>query len=209
MIKNIWFFVLLVILICSACTPAPTRPTNTPTSKGPLLPAVTATATPTPISGRIITPTGESEGKGYALEFTHQVSSNFATLHAMMYTCSGIHGSWEGTFEVELTFESMQIGGTGAIAFSLPPNEFTVRGEAPYSGSGTTGKSCVIADVSGPLKYEITFSPDGRNADVIMGSTGQETITIVCRDKSVTIPFAVAWGPEPVSVPITPYTNCP
>lgn len=207
MIKNIWFFVLLAMLIFSACTPAPTKPTSTPTSKGPLLPAATATATPTPTSGGIITPTGESEG--YALEFSHQVSSNFATLHARMHTCSGIHGSWEGTFEVELTVESMQIGGTGDIAFSLPPNEFTVRGEAPYSGSGTAGKSCVIADVSGPLKYEITFSPDGRNADVMMGSTGQETITIVCRDKSVTIPFAVAWGPEPVSVPITPYTHCP
>ncbi len=198
--KRTSILVLLIGLLLSACAPAST-PTPAPTVTPTLtltLSSLTDISTPTP------------HQIGYALEFTQQVSSGMATLHVSTHTCSGVRGPWEGTFDVELVGSDMQIGGSGSIAFTLPSDGLTARGEAPYSGSSTGGTICAITG-GGPLQFEITFSPDGRTANVMMGSTGGETMTFVCGDdqRSYTIPFAIAWGPEPLTVPITPYGDCP
>lgn len=229
--KRTQIFVLLISLLLSACAPAPPSTatalpaaihTATPTATATAIstpaptavPQVTPTATPIPAAHpRTDTPAPIPNQKGYALEFTHQVSSDMATLHVLAHTCSGIRGPWEGTFDVELAAEEMQIGGSGSITFTLPPNGFTARGEAPYSGGGTFNTACVITNVSGPLRFEITFSPDGSTADVIMGSTGPETLTAVCTDGEEyftwTQPFLIAWGPEPLTVPVTHFDDCP
>ncbi len=158
------------------------------------------------------TPTAEEEGRGYLLEFTHQVSSGYGVLRASTHSCSGWRGPWEGRFEVELDFERMHIAGSGPFGFTLPEGQRFVEGEAPFTGGGAVSgqSSCAILGVSDPLWFEITFSPDGRTADVIMGSTGGGTITVQCRHTPpTTIPFAVAWGPEPLTVPVMPYPDCP
>lgn len=218
-------WLILASILFVACgpattiTPTPTAtqapastptPTVMPSPTATLVPTVTATATPTPtpIGGTFPTATSTPAGKGYAFEFTHEVASGFATLHGAAHTCAGLRGPWDGTFEVMFTAERLQASGSGTFQFTLPPDSLYVSGTAPYSGSGAAGR-CAIADVSGPLTYELTFSPDGRTVDVIMGSTGAETITIVCADMTVTIPFAIAWGPDPLTVPITPYQDCP
>lgn len=212
-----WLMLLLaaVLMSCApatATTPAQTvTPTATPPPVGSQVVTPAATATPTPVGGGMAPPTSTPpQDRALALEFTEQVSSGYATLHVLAYSCSGLRGPWQGRFELELTFERMQIGGNGSFAFTLPEDGFYVEGEAPYSGGGTTGRrTCVIADVSGPLRYEITFSRDGRSAEVTMGSVGAESITVICADTSVTIPFAIAWGPVPLTVPITHYDGCP
>ncbi|MDW8404101.1 hypothetical protein [Chloroflexus sp.] len=210
---------LLVSILFTACStattiaPTPTitpAPTSMPSPTATLVPTltITATPTPTPIGGTLPTATSAPVGKGYAFEFTHEVASGFATLHGAAHTCTGLHGPWDGTFEVMFTAERLQASGSGTFQFTLPPDSLYVSGKAPYSGSGVAGR-CAIADVSGPLTYELTFSPNGRTVDVIMGSAGAETITIVCPDITVTIPFAIAWGPDPLTVPITLYNDCP
>jgi hypothetical protein len=105
----------------------------------------------------------------------------------------------------------MHIGGSGSWSFTVPPDELSVSGEAPFTGSGTVSdSSCIIADVTDPLRFEITFSEDGKTADVILGSRGGGTTTILCRDDPpITIPFAIAWGPTPLTVPLTEYEGCP
>lgn len=221
--KRAWLILASILFV--ACgpaitiTPTPTAtqapastptPTVMPSPTATLVPTVTATATPTPppIGGTLPTATSTPVEKGYAFTFTHAVASGFATLHVIAYTCTGPRGPWDGTFEVMFTAERLQASGSGTFQFTLPPDSLYVSGTAPYSGSGAAGR-CVIADVSGPLTYELTFSPDGRTVDVIMGSTGAETITMMCPDITVTLPFAIAWGPDPLTVPITPYNNCP
>ncbi len=205
--KSPFVLALLSALMLSACVFTPGTPVASSATSVP-----TATPTPTPVLVPSA-PTGipPSASKGYALEFTQPLSSGLATLHVSVHTCSGIHGSWEGAFDIELTDASMHISGSGSMAFTLPPNEFTVRGEAPYSGSGaSTNAACVITDVSGPLAFEIMFSPDDSTADVVMGSKELERLTVVCGDNPpVTIPFAIGWGPRPLSVPIVPYSGCP
>lgn len=221
--KRAWLILASILFV--ACgpaitiTPTPTvtqaptstlTPTVMPSHTATLVPTATATVTPTPtpIGGTLPTATSAPAGQGYAFEFTHAVASGFATLHVIAYTCAGLRGPWDGTFEVMFTAERLQASGSGTFQFTLPPDSRYVSGTAPYSGSGAAGR-CAIADVSGPLTYELTFSPDGHTVDVIMGSTGAETMTIVCADMTVTIPFAIAWGPDPLTVPITPYNNCP
>lgn len=213
-------WLILCLLVLASCGPtaaatpalttaAPLTSTPTPTASATLPPL--ATATPTPLGGGMAPPTPTpQEERALAMEFTEQVSSGYATLHVRAHTCSGLRGPWEGQFEVTLAFEKLLVEGTGSFAFTLPAEGFYVEGEAPFSGAGTTGTACVIASVSGPLRYEITFSPDGRSAQVVMGSHGGETITFICPDTPpVTIPFAVAWGPVPLTVPLTHYEGCP
>lgn len=134
-----------------------------------------------------------------------------ATLHVAAHTCSGITGPWAGAFEITLSAGQMVITGEGKFEFSLPPEGLSVMGEAPFSGSGSVaGSSCSIPAVNDPLRYEITFYPEERRASVVMGSTGQGTLTVVCREMPpITIPFAIAWGPDPLDVPLLPYGDCP
>ena len=208
----LWLFVLASCGPTTVATPAPSvavLPTATPTPTASLTMAPLATATPTPSGGMIPPTPTPPEERALAMEFTEQVSSGYATLHMQAHTCSGLRGPWEGQFEVTLTAEELQVGGTGSFAFTLPADTFYVEGEAPFSGAGTAGTVCVVASVSGPLRYEITFSPDGQSAQVVMGSYGGETITIICPDTPpVAIPFAIAWGPTPLTVPLMRYEGC-
>jgi hypothetical protein len=198
----------LLILLCgpwlSGCAPQVT-PAAIPT-----LPRTT-TATPPPVVGGIATSPSRTEGDDFSLEFTHEVSSGLATLHASAHTCSGIRGPWEGAFQVDLSYGPMQISGSGPFVFTVPEDGSVAHGDAPFTGAGSVaGSTCVILDVSDPLRYEITMAADGGSASITMGSTGGGTITSQCGDNPpVTIPFAIAWGPNPISVPIIPYDGCP
>lgn len=206
--KSRWLIILLAGLIaCGRALESPPTPTLIPTDT----PLPTVTPTPTPMGGGAPTPAPSPEMAGYALEFTNLVSSGAATLHAAAHTCSGIHSAWQGNFDLELDFERMHISGAGPFDFTLPAGENYVEGEAPFTGGGAvSATSCVILGVSDPLRFEITFSEDERSASVIMGSIGGGLISIQCPDSpTVTIPFAVAWGPEPLEVPITAYDGCP
>lgn len=199
---------IALLLILPACSPRP-RPSKEP--GGGASAAPTSTPTPTAAPGGPTEPTPEPQEGGYAFEFTHQVASELATLHALAFSCSGMAGPWQGNFDVELQFADIQIGGGGTFDFTVPEDSRHVEGEAPFSGSGTVSdSSCVIQNVSDPLRYEITFSEDGGSVGIIMGSIGGGTITAQCRDDPpITIPFAVAWGPDPLTAPITSYSGCP
>lgn len=226
--------VLFGALVMSACSPATTSlpvPGATSTATSTPAPGATATttavtptatpfltatpvplptATPIPAGGAALTPVSGSAGEGFALEFTNQVSGGLATLRAAAHTCSGIRGPWEGTFELDMTYGRMHISGSGPFNFTLPADRLSVRGEAPFTGGGAvSGSRCVILGVSDPLQFEITFSDDGRTANIIMGSVGGGTFTAQCPEQPpVTIPFAVAWGPDPLVAPVTAYV-CP
>lgn len=174
-------------------------------------PQVTPVATPTSTPTSTWTPASRMEGDNLYLEFTHEVSSGMATLHATAHTCSGINGPWEGAFKVDMTYGPMHISGSGGFQFTVPEDGSVARGDAPFAGAGSVaGSTCVILGVSDPLQYEIAIAADGSAATVIMGSTGAGTITSQCGDNPpVTIPFAIAWGPNPLDVPIMPYDDCP
>lgn len=208
-----YFLIISIMLFSTACRPQepsqeteepiPTTVTPSPT------PTKTPTPTPTVIAGGGTPATALPEGKGFAFEFTNDVSSGLASLHAYASTCSGILGPWNGTFDVELNYGDINIAGMGTFTFTLDENLYA-EGKAPFKGSGTGGESCVITDVTDPLSYEITFSPDGSTAQIVMGSKGAGSLTVVCPDSDpITIPFAIAWGPYPLEVPVTAYEDCP
>lgn len=204
--RSIPLLILLIFALTSCASP------QVPLVTPGVTPSSTPMPSPTPTAavGESVSPTSQPQGKGYTLEFTNQVSSGFATLHASAHTCSGWRGPWEGSFEVELDFERMHLSGSGPFKFTVPEGEFFVQGEAPFSGGGTVSDTkCIILDVSDPLRFEISFSSDGRMAEVIMGSRGAGTITTQCPDRQFTIPFAIAWGPNPLTVEVQPYGDCP
>ncbi len=105
----------------------------------------------------------------------------------------------------------MHISGSGLFSFTLPADHLTVYGKAPFLGGGTVSDArCRILGVSDPLQFEITFSEDGHTASVILGSAGLGTITVQCPEMPpATIPFAVAWDPDQVVVPVSAYSGCP
>lgn len=194
---------------CSSRTDITRNSTFTPSAELPMLPelSVTQTSTMEVLGGAATVPPGD----GYLLEFTHQVSSGLATIHAAAHTCSGLKGSWEGEFDVVMAAGKMTLQGAGTFNFTLPTGKYSVTGSAPFSGAGTvSGSNCVILDVSDPLQFEVTINPESMRAEIIMGSVGDGAITSQCGDSPpVTVPFAISWGPEPLKVPILPYTNCP
>ncbi len=205
--------IILVLLFCTACQPdepaqgtrepAPTTETPSPT------PTETPTPTPTVIAGGGSPTTAVPPGKGFAFEFTKDISSGLANMHVSASTCSGFLGPWNGAFEIELNYGNIFITGMGTFSFILDET-LSAEGKAPYKGAGTGGESCVITDVTDPLSYEITFSPDGSTAEIIMGSKGAGSLTVVCPDADpITIPFAIAWGPYPYEVPVTTNPDCP
>jgi hypothetical protein len=104
----------------------------------------------------------------------------------------------------------MVIDGGGSLEFTLVPGE-KVTGETVFSGSGyTTDSDCTIPGVTDPLGYEITLDPSGGSVELLIGSRGGGSITFACgTDPPITTPFAVAWGSEPITVPIEPLSTCP
>lgn len=197
-------------LVATACG-LTTEPTTTSTSR----PGVSATTTTTttivggggPTTGPPSTP---PPAAGYSLDMRHEISSGYATVELHATSCTGLEGPWNGSFQVHMDAEGMVIDGGGPLDFTLRPGE-TVTGEALYGGSGyATDADCLITDVTDPLGYEFTLDPSGPSVDVVFGSRGGGSITIACgTDPPISIPFAIAWGPEPLTVPLTPLDSCP
>ncbi len=206
--------ILLVVIacFCAGCTSKTSStiaPVFTPLAETPISPAQSATPTLTP--GRFAGATAEPSGDGYSIEFTNQISGGLTTIHAAAHTCAGIRGPWEGSFDLVMAAGKMTIQGSGPFNFSMQSEKMSVSGEAPFSGAGTvSGANCVILDVSDPLQFEITIHPENLTADVMMGSVGSGSITSQCgKSPPATVPFAISWGPEPLTVPILPFANCP
>lgn len=198
--------------LISGCTSKPgisEVPTFTKVPDSSITPTISVT--PSLMPEILESATAVPSSDGYAIEFTHNVSSGLATIQAAAHTCSGLRGPWEGNFEVVMNAGEMSVQGAGPFNFAFPSDEWAVQGEAPFSGGGmVSGANCAILDVSDPLQFEITIEPSEPSADIIMGSVGGGTITVQCGDDPPrTIPFAVAWGPNPLTIPILRYSNCP
>lgn len=184
----------------------------TPTHMGMTKVVLTDTPTPTPVIVPGATAPGATpQPKGYVLQFAQQASSGMATLTGEVQSCSGTHGPWAGEVELAFSAEGMQFSGTGNLQFTVPQGENTATGEVQLAGGGTA-KQCIMTQISDPLKFEITFSQDWKNAQMIIGSTGAGMMTFVCPGEppvEATIPFAAFWGPEPFIVPVNHLEHCP
>lgn len=206
------FLMLLIALISAGCGKKTKIPETTAAVQvATLTPTITITQTPTSSTSGPIARTQAAGGKGYSLEFSREISSGLAVISASARACGDLRGPWEGSFELVLDAGEMVIQGSGPFNFAVPPGEYFVSAEAPFSGGGdVSSTSCVILDVSDSLRFEITIHPENLTADVLMGSYGAGTFTAQCRDfPPQTIPFAVAWGPDPLTVPIIPLDSCP
>lgn len=206
--------IILVVILTGLSTGCNARTGNrgasavTQPAVPPNVPEVTAT--PTSTRDGSAGATAVAPGNGHYIEFTHQVSSGLATIHAAAHSCGGIRGPWEGSFDIEMDAGKMTIQGTGPFNFSIQSDGLSIHGEAPFSGAGTVSSAnCIILDVSDPLQFEISLKTDKLAMEVLMGSIGGGTLTAQCgKDPPVTIPFAISWGPEPLLVPIYPYAGC-
>jgi hypothetical protein len=205
---------LLVVLIffSVSCTlarlaaPTPTLPPGTPA-----IDAWPPTATPTSLSGGGANATPGQRRAGYGLEFTSRASSGFAVMHLSAHSCGELEGPWEGEVQIDFTFGQMTFGAGGPVGFSGTPGSRHSEGQAQLSGSGASG-DCTLTTVSDPLLIEVAFSENGETAQIVIGSQGAGMLPFTCPGDppwTGSSPFAMFWGPDPVSVTVEPYATCP
>ena len=201
----------LVFVSCAPTQPVTPTPTSTLVPEAPATLTAFPTATPTVLAGGLATATTEQRGEGYAIEFIHQASSGFSTMSASAHSCTGLEGFWEGEVQISFTYEDMIFDATGPLEFSGSPGSRHAVGQAELSGSGAAGE-CTLTSVSDPLKVEVTFDETGESAEIMIGSQGAGMLTFTCPGDppfSGSLPFAMFWGPEPITVPVTRYADCP
>jgi hypothetical protein len=124
-------------------------------------------------------------------------------------SCGAIEGPWKGSFDIDMETEALTVVGTGLLSFTLEPGS-TVEGEATSIGAGfPESDACVVTEISEALAFELNLDPSETSVGVVFGSKRGGTITFQCRSgPPITIPFAVAWGPRPIEVPITTLDAC-
>jgi hypothetical protein len=179
-----------------AATGTTSTSTTTTTSPG-LAPSTTAPTTTT------VAPAG------YALDLATVDASGFTAVHMSATSCGSIEGLWHGSFDIDMETEALTVVGAGPISFTLESGH-AVTGEAPFVGTGfPESDACEVTDLTEPLSFEITLDPSGSSVTIVFGSKAGTSITFQCRDAPpIAIPFAVAWGPQPIEVPITTLDTC-
>lgn len=199
---------LILSLVVAACGSG-TSGTSQQTATSVLAETTTTTKVVGGGASSTTTPPATTGAAGYAIHLANSLASGYSSIDLAANSCGSVEGPWSGAFLLLMDTESMSISGGGSLSFTLKPGE-TITGTAPFDGSGSVeSASCTIVEVSDPLVYEMTLDPSGTSVDVILGSKGGGTITFQCdNDPPITIPFAVAWGPEPLTVPIKPLSTC-
>ncbi len=179
---------------------SPTATTTTTAATTTTTPETTTTAAATTTT---LTPAG------YRFEFETVDASGMTTVHMAAKTCGPAAGPWKASFDLSMASEALSIDGAGLTSFTLQPG-VTVTGDALYIGTATPETdACEVTDFSEALTYSLTLDPFETSVGVIFGSKKGGTITFVCHGQPpITIPFAAAWGPQPIEVPIVPLGTC-